>query len=174
MVKKILSELKGKKFNTLFKQFNMLIINFGDEITDSFHINCLVRIINGNRLLLTSADEYFTADGLQKSDDDYNTLEQNEIINDPNSLLAKNIEKVNKILRGEEVTRIKVSPCKDVYIYFANDVIIQILPDCLEKCYEYYRYIKFVPCWDEKLDNFKSVHYVALNNQGEIKINIEK
>lgn len=174
MVEKFLSELKGKKFNTLFKQFDMLIINFGDKITDSFHINCLVRICNGNKMLLTSADEYFTCDGLQKSKDDYNFLEQNEIINDPNSLLAKNIDKVNKILRGETVTRIKVSLHKDVYIYFANNVIIQILPDCLEKGYEYFRYIKFVPCWDEKLNNFKSVHYVAINNQGEVQFNIEK
>ena len=102
----IYNELVGVVFKDLFKQFDMLIINLGENITHSLHVNCFVRIISGSKILLTSSDEYFLKDGNHKTEEDFEKEENKKIIVDKHSLLASNIKTVKKLLRNHEVMRV--------------------------------------------------------------------
>lgn len=165
--------LIGKKFNTIFKQFDMLIINFGEPITNSIQVGSMVRICEKDKIIMTISDEFFTKEGLSKSDKIYEQLEKDELINDPNSLLAENLKKVNKLLENRIVRNIKINQWMDLFIYFDNNIIIQLFPDCLMRDYEYYRYIEFLPYWAEDSNDFYSVHHIIWNNHGQIAVKIE-
>ena len=146
----------------------MLIINFGENITHSLHVNCFVRIISGDKILLTSSDEYFLKDGTHKTEEDFKKEEEKGIIADKHSLLAANIKAVKKLLRNRKVLRIDTTLNADLFISFDNGVVIQIMPDCIAKSYEYYRFIKFEPHWNEDFDKFKSSHFVVRSEAGNI------
>ncbi len=149
-------------FNKLFRQLDMIIINFGEPIKISIHALCFVRIFKDSTILLTSSDEFFDKNGNElKEHASTNTYSHTD-----KSLLDINIKKVNKLLKGEVVTKVNVSDLKDVTITFGNDVKVQILPDCLMKDYEYYRFIKFIPYLDEEQKRYQSEHYVVSNNNG--------
>ena len=166
--RKFYRTLIGKKFNNIFKQFDFFVLNFKDPVKISIHASCFVRIIDKERLLMTASDEFFTHDGFEKTTDDYEKLEKEERIIDPNSLLAKNLQTVRNNLTNCVVKRIKTTASNDLIIYFDNGIIIQLIIDCLMRDFEYYRFIEFIPHFDDCFDNYKSVHYVAYNNDGRV------
>ena len=103
---------------------------------------------------------------MPKGKEAYERLETAGFINDPDSLLADNIARVNQLLKGKTVKKVDVSKWQDLTITFSDDIEIQIMPDCLEKDFEYYRFIEFIPYYDDNLNDYKSVHYVVKNTQG--------
>lgn len=167
MKKTIWNEIQNQKFSGLFKQLDLIIINFGDPIRYSLHIGCAVRICQGKRIIFNVSDEFFDQNGLPKSDRVYEQLESEGYINDPCSLLSKNIELVNGFLKEQRAKKVKVSEWKDLLIDFDNGIEIQIMPDCLQKDFEYYRIIKFVPQYSDDPQNYISIHYVVKNDRGE-------
>lgn len=172
-MKNIIKEkIKNCKFNNLFKQLDLLIINLGDPIIFSIHIACAVRICQGERIILNISDEFFTEDGLAKNEEIYEWLEKNDIINDPKSLLALNIRKVNDLLKGKLIKKVEVSKWFDIILYFDDNIEIQIMPDCLERDFEYYRLIEYIPFY-ETMGRYRSTHYVLQNDQGYPKLKIE-
>lgn len=167
----IFNRIKNMEFNCLFKQLDLLIINLGDPIKFSIHIACAVRICQGGKIVLNVSDEFFTEDGSVKDDEVYKQLEKDGMINDPNSLLAANIKKVNYLLKGKTINDIKVSKWFDLILYFDDEIEIQIMPDCLERDFEYYRLIEFFPFYDS--EQYQSTHFVVRNDQGYPKMKLE-
>lgn len=161
----ILNNLIGSHFNIAFKQLDLLIINFNEPITLSLHIGCMVRICNKNEILLTIADEFFTQEGYKKTSEQIEQLDNDGYIYDPNSLLAKNLEKINRLLNKRAVKSVQVSNWMDCSIWFDNDIVIQIFPDCLMRDFEYFRIIEFKPNLDE-FEKYESVHRAVLNVNG--------
>ena len=159
-----LGSLAGIKFNGMFRQLGLIILNFGEPVTATLHVGCMLRICKADKILLADSDEFLKADGISKTEEDYVRLEEEEYINDTNSLLAKNLDLVNDLLKNKVVKKVKVSSYQDLEIVFDDEVVIQILPDSLEKGTEYYRYIKFVPHIDDA--DYKSEHYVIHNFEG--------
>lgn len=171
---KILKKIKKSKFNSLFKQLDWIILNFGDSIKYSLHVACNVRICHRDKVVLNTSDEFFTKEGIQKTEEVYERLEKEGFIYDPDSLLAENIKKVNKLLDGKTPRRVKVSKWKDLIIKFADQIEIQIIPDCLERDYEYYRFIEFIPHYNDDPLKCTSIHYVVCNDQGVPKLKIDQ
>ncbi len=162
---KIYEKLKSNIFNNFFKQMDLIIINWGDPIQYSLHIASAVRVCCGDKIILNLSDEFLTKEGLPKGKEAYERLDTAGFINDPDSLLAENIARVNQLLKGKRVKKVDVSKWQDLTITFSDDIEIQIMPDCLEKDFEYYRFIEFIPYYDDKLNDYKSVHYVVKNTQ---------
>lgn len=148
---KILNKLVGREFNQLFQQFNgdMIIINFGENIEQSLHAQCFVRISKNNRILLTTSDVYFNLDYTQKCDEDKD-----------GNLLDYNIDIVNKLLYKSIVTKVVYNKLGDVTIYFDCGVKIELIMDCLFKGFEYYRFIIYTPHYCDDLESHKSTHYI--------------
>lgn len=162
----ICEKLSMMSFNCLFKQMDLIVINWGFPIQYSLHVASAVRVCNGDKIILNLSDEYFTKEGLPKSEGTYEYLEKTGYINDPNSLLASNIAKVNCLLKGKKVQTVEVSRWKDLTIWFSDDIVVQIMQDCLEKDFEYYRFIEFLPHYEKDLEKCRSVHYVVKNKGG--------
>lgn len=165
--KTIFNELIGNHLSKIFKQMDLLIINFNNPITLSLHVACMVRIYDKHNILLTSSDEFFTTEGFEKEVPQYEYLQDQGYINDPNCLLSKNLDKVNKLLYNKKVKNIVISKWMDLKIIFENGIVIQILPDCLMCNFEYYRIIDFEPYLDDDFNNYKSNHYVVCNVKGK-------
>ena len=174
MKKTICKEIQHQKFSGLFKQLDLIVINFCNPIKYSLHIGCAVRICQRNRIILNVSDEFFTQDGLPKSSEVYEQLVLDDYINDPCSLLSENIKKINDLLKEERVRRVKSSKWKDLVIYFKNGIEIQIMPDCLQKNFEYYRFIKYMPQYSDDSQKYTSIHYVVKNNHGEPYLELEE
>lgn len=162
----ICEKLSKTSFNHLFKQMDLIVINFGDPIQYSLHVASAVRVCHGDEIILNLSDEYFTKEGLPKSNETYERLEEEGYISDPNSLLASNIARVNSLLKGKIVKKVGVSRWQDLTLSFSEDLVIQIMQDCLEKDFEYYRFIEFLPHYNEDLEKYGSVHYVVKNKGG--------
>lgn len=162
----ICKKLKASKFNNIFKQLDLIIINFGAPIQYSLHIASAVRVCHGNKIILNLSDEFLTKEGLPKTQEVYERLEKEGFINDPDSLLATNIALVNQLLDGKTVEKVKISKWQDLTITFPGDIEIQIMQDCIEKDFEYYRFIEFIPYLDDNFNDDKSVHYVVINERG--------
>ncbi len=169
----IFNKIEDEEFINLFKQLDLLIINFGKPIKYSLHIASGVRICWGEKIVLNVSDEFFTKDGFPKSNEVYEQLEKEGIINDPNSLLEENIKKVNRLLKGKRVKKVKISKWKDLLIDFDDDIEIQIMPDCLERGFEYYRFIEFIPSLKDE-SNYESIHYIVSNDAGRPRLEIER
>ena len=163
----ICEKLKNVKICELFKQIDWMIINFGDPIKFSLHIACTVRICQNEKIILNMSDEFFTKDGLPKTEETYAQLDKDGYINDPNSLLAENISKVNALLKGKCVKSVSMSKWKDMVLTFDDGIEIQVTPDCLERNFEYYRFIEFVPHYDDDPKRYKSIHYSVINDNGQ-------
>lgn len=159
----MIHDIVNCSFNNMFKQLDMLIINFDKPIRASIHARCFVRVFKDNTILLTSSDEFFDKNGNELEANTNGTHACTE-----ESLLDINIKRINKLMNGEFVTEVIVSDIKDITISFSNGVKIQILPDCLMKDYEYYRFIKFIPFLDDELKNYHSEHYVVSNVNGAV------
>lgn len=123
---RIYEKLKTSIFNNLFKQMDLIIINWGDPIQYSLHVASAIRICCGNQIILNPSDEFMTKEGLPKEEAVYERLEAEGFINDPNSLLAENIAKVNKLLKGKTVKKVEVSKWQDLTLILSNDIVIQI------------------------------------------------
>lgn len=169
----VINDLVGTKFNKIFKQLNLFIINFSKPIKYSLHVAGMVRVCDDSKIVLTAADEFFTKDGLHKSNEMYNRLEEKEILVDPNDLLSLNLKSVNALLKNSHVVKVEISKWMDLFIYFDNNIVIQIFPDCLEKDYEYYRFIKFIPELSNNIDHCVSEHFIAINNNGKLEFKRE-
>lgn len=169
----VINGLVGTKFNKIFKQLNLFIINFSKPIKYSLHVACMVRVCDGSNIVLTAADEFFTKDGLHKSDEIYKRLEKEGILVDPNDLLSHNLKSVNTLLKNSYVVKVEISKWMDLFIYFDNNIVIQVFPDCLEKDYEYYRFIKFIPELSNNIDNCLSEHFIVINNNGKLEFKCE-
>ena len=90
-MKTFLDNLVGRKFNGIFRQLGLIILNFDEPITASLHIGCMLRVCKANKILLMDSDEFLNVDGLSKTQEDYLRLEEDGYINDPNSLFVENI-----------------------------------------------------------------------------------
>lgn len=168
MPKKLINKIIGESFYELFQLSNLLIINIGEKIKFSFHIACFVRIIDKNKILLTSSDEFFDSKG-----DALESIESlGKRLNNLNSLLTVNIKKINELLIGKKVKAITQTRYGDLYIHFDNDIIIQIMIDCRPRHYECYRLIEYIPFYDIQRNN-NSKHIVIYCNDGEIDTRIE-
>ena len=84
-----------------------------------------------------------------------------------NSLLAENISKVNALLKGKCVKSVSISKWKDMVLTFDDGIEIQVMPDCLERNFEYYRFIEFVPHYNDDPKRYKSIHYSVINDNGQ-------
>ncbi len=140
----IMQELIGKVFTDIFKQLDMFIINFGKGIEYSLHTFVFCRVKKEDEILLTCNDEYFTANFKCVSSKVYEKDEMHR-----KSLLRHTIEKVKKELHGAIVSKVIVMNNADIYIEFNNGVIIESLIDRKKQNFEYYRFIKFIPSYEE-------------------------
>ena len=154
---KILNKLMGQEFNQLFQQFNgdMIVINFGEQIMFSLHLQCFVRISQKNKVLLTTADVHFNLDNKKKCDN-----------NQSGNLLDYNIGIVNQLLYKSIVTKVVYSGLRDVTIYFDCGVKIELIMDCLFNGFEYYRFIIYPHCYCDEVGNQDSLHYVCKLREG--------
>lgn len=139
-----LQEIIGKKFTSFFKQLEMFIINFGDEIEFSLHTYCFCRIRSEKEIILTSNDEYYDLDYNYLSDEDYEKDELHE-----KTLLNSTIKKANRLLKNSVVSKVVVNNNADILIEFNNGIIFETLIDRKSQDFEYYRFIKFVPSYEE-------------------------
>lgn len=127
----------------------MCVINFGDDIKYSLHIFSFVRITQKDKLLLTASDEFF--------DKDYNRLDiPDESFED--SLLNINVLKVKEILKNSILIKIKVSEFNDLELIFDNGVVVEVGIDCMYNNYEYYRFIEFIPDFE---NSTKAIHHIV-------------
>ena len=92
----VCKKIKGMKFNNLFKQLDMIIINLGDPIIYSLHVFSTVRVCHNEKIILNVSDEFFTKKGMPKNQRNYEKLNNQGYINDPNSLFAKNVKNVKR------------------------------------------------------------------------------
>lgn len=162
-----LKNLNGMKFNKIFKQLDLFIINLGNPVKYSLHVSSMVRICYEEKIVLTASDCFFTKEGVQKSSERYKQLEEKGMLVDPTDMLSCNLKFVNSLLNNAYVKNVELTKWKDLYIYFNNNVVIQIFPDCLGKSYEYFRLINFIPALLHN-DKYVSEHFVLLNNEGEL------
>ena len=166
---RMLNKIKRSKFNEIFKMLDLIILNFGDPIKFSLHVASDVRICKGDKIIFNVSDEFFTKEGIYKSDE----IGSDEQEANPNNLLEENLKKVNVLLTGKTPKRIKISKWKDLVIQFSDKIEIQIMQDCLGINYEYYRYIEYVPHYDSDPNKYSSKHYVVYNAQGRPKMKKE-
>jgi len=140
--------LIGKKLKDIFYQpvagvvsdDNMFVVNFECEKSKcSLNVFCFFRIHQADRILLNSSDEYFDENYSKLGMDDYNKAEENKF---KKTLLSKNIYSVKNLLKIAKIQSVSVSGIADIKIVFDNDVIIELLLDCLYDGYEYYRFIE--------------------------------
>lgn len=129
---KVFNQLIGKKFNNIFSQLNMFIINFGDNIEYSFHVFTLLRIRDKNGILFMSNDKYVSKD--------YQYIESDIYENDEFHLLSlqnETISRVNEILKKSSVKNVYKSVCGDIRIRFDNDLLLETIIDSRvnDECY---------------------------------------
>ena len=172
-VSRILRKVKGFQFYELFKQFDWIIINFGDPVKYSLHIASAVRVCHQDKIILNNSDVYFAKDCIEKSDEGLVHSNEPDSMNDIDSLFEVNVKKVNCLLKGKFVKKIKVSKWKDLIIRFFNQTEIQIIQDCLGRDYEYYRLIEFSPHLDDDPSQYSSKHYIVYNDKGKARVKME-
>lgn len=133
---------------------NMFVINFGENNLEySIHAFSFVRVFYKDTILLTSSDEFFNLD--------YDEL--SEIVNDDDkfrqTLIFTRAEKLKIDLRNEYIKELLVKEHGDIIITFTNDYCLEILPDCSQKNYEYYRILKMIK---------KEEHFIVNCNKDRI------
>lgn len=156
LVEKKLKDIFYQPVNEILSEENMLVFNFGNTIEFSLHVFCFCRIIMDGKILLTSSDEYFDENYNKLSLNKYNKALQNKF---KNTLMTKNCLLVKNILKKAIVKELLVNSVADIRIIFDNNVILEIIPDCLYSGYEYYRFFKY-KCDDR--------HIVVMCKDGEI------
>lgn len=135
---KIMQVLIGLRLNDIFKQLDMFIINFGDEIKYTLHTFSFLRIRKGAEIILTSSDEYLLPDHNQMPNKIYKKDEMHE-----KSLLKMTIEKTKEMLNKAIIKKVEVSDIADIIITFDNGVVIETFTDCLWQNNEFYRFFKY-------------------------------
>lgn len=168
MNKTIKNMLLGENFVELFQLGKLLIINLGAGIKVSFHIACLVRVIHKNNIILTSSDEFFDFDGNELVESSDSTVLKKDLYN-PCSLLTSNINKVNALLKGAKIKKIRNSRIGDVELIFDNKAKIQIYIDYAAKCMECYRIIQYLPNYESKVESRISKHMVTICDRGKVQ-----
>lgn len=158
--------LKGKRVNGIFYQptksilgSNFYVINFGNNNQYSLHVATLLRIRQNNTIIMTSNDEFLAPD--------FNILDSSQKQEFyEKSLLAASIKNAENILNSAYVESININDIGDICIQFNNDIYIDILIDCQENNFEFYRFIMFN---EDDLDR----HIVVNINNGIIQIEDE-
>ena len=129
---------------------NMFVLNFKKgKVFYSLHAFTFLRIMQDNRILLCSSDEFVNND-LHLMDSD-GTIED--------SIIGHNINNVKKLSRNATVTQATLFDCGDVQIKLSNNVIIDIIIDSTIDGFEYYRLFDY---------NSSAPHMVVENVNGEI------
>lgn len=149
---KALKKLLNEKFKEMFALFcgDMIVINFDDKIKYSLHAQCFVRVTCARKILFTTSDVHFNPDRTQKCEEEKD-----------GNLLEYNMNIVNSLLQNAVVTKVKYNKVGDVAICFDNDVVIELIQDCLFVGFEYYRFISYSPYYDEENLDQDSTHYVC-------------
>ena len=137
-MKKIFESLIGCRLYALFQQptagvisvVNMFVINFKNSNEFfSLHTFCFTRFIDGEKIVMTSSDEFY--------DTEYNQLEQS---NDNDNLLKKNMKNIIRKHKGAKVTSVAVTETGDVTVCFDDGLKLEVIIDCLFNDFEYYRF----------------------------------
>lgn len=143
--KKRMSEIIGLNLISIFYQpteeilgDNILILNFGEndkKIIASLHIACFAKAVQGDHILFTVADEYFSSNYQRISN-----LEQYGITD---NLIDHTLQVLKEKTYKVKIISACVSLSGDICIQFQNDVVIYVCPDCMFQGYEYYRFLDF-------------------------------
>ncbi len=145
-------ELVGYKFNNVFKQVEMYIINFGEGIVFSLHTFTFCRILDDEHIYFTSNDEFFTKNFRSRTEKGYKNDELGK-----HSLLNESLKEIKKLLKNSYVQSVNLFPNGDLIITFDNGIRFETLIDRKMLNFEYYRLIKFNP-------SFK--HYPRFHKKG--------
>lgn len=104
--------------------FAVLLYSNGENY--SLEVTSMLRVIENNKIILTSADEFFDLNYEQSS------------LSYSNLLVNKNIKLVNEKLKNETIQAIKVNKIGDLTICFSNNILLEIRIDCSFNNYLYY------------------------------------
>ena len=114
---------------------NMFVFNFkGENDFLSLHVFAFARIRKRENILVMSSDEFF--------DENYNKI--TDYSNGAfleGTLLKKRIESIKESSKEMTVKNVMLKSCGDLYVYFSNDMVLEIEIDCHYQDYEYYRLI---------------------------------
>jgi hypothetical protein len=155
----IIQSIVGLKLNNIFKQLDMFVISFGDEIEYALHICCCFRIRKEKQIIMTAADEYYYANHERMIKKDYKKDEMHE-----KSLLKYSIQNTKELLKDSVIKEVKISDTADIVITFGNGIVIESFVDFLCQDYELFRFFKH--------KELEEPHYVV--KYSDEKIVIEK
>lgn len=152
----VIQALVGKRLSDIFKQLDMFILNFGEDLEYSFHVFCYLRIKRKREVILTYLDEYMYPNYIPISKRTYNKDEIHS-----KSLLRVSIENTKNLLKNAVVSEVKISQTADVTITFDNEVIIEVFTDGLYQNNEFYRFFRYNA-------DLLEPHYVIKSREGKI------
>ena len=142
-----LKQLIGKSVSNIFYQpvagilayTDMFVVNFGEKIDDSLHIFSFFRVINKDKIILTSSDCFFD-ENFDRLSSELADKSRDELFN--GTLLHSNIQRVKDTLNHAKVVNAYCNNVGDVIIEFDNSTIMQILIDalCDQECYRLIHY----------------------------------
>lgn len=159
--------LVGHKFNNIFKQVEMYILNLGDGIVFSLHTFTFCRILDNEHIYFTSTDEYYTKNFRSRTEKGYKNDELCK-----HSLLNESLKKVKELLKDSYVKSVNIFPNGDVVINFDNGIRFETLIDRKELNFEYFRLIKFDPSFEHNRRFYKkSQHLVVKFSEKGLDIN---
>ncbi len=169
MNSKMMPDIVGLKFIDIFKQVDMFILNFGQGIQCSLHTFTFCRILDESHVYFTSNDQYFTKNYRYRTEKGYRNDEFCK-----NSLLNESLKNVKNLLKEATVDRVDVLDNGDIEIIFDNGIKFQSLIDHKELKFEYYRWIEFIPSFEDyrRRKPCTTIHTIVRFKNG--KIDVEK
>ena len=141
MKHKILDEIIGAEFADIIFQptknilspTNMYSINFvNKKKLYSLHVFCFLRIVCDNKIILTSTDECF--------DKEYRIIDN---YYEKQSLLNLTLSNTKRLAANATISTVESLECGDLIIRLSNNMVIEVIPDCLMKSFEYYRVFEY-------------------------------
>ena len=141
-----LEDVLGKKLDDIFlvpvagllSEVDMFVINFGENLEVRFHVFAAIRVIEKNKILLTSSDYYFDKDRNLLSLDEQEITRKNGF---QNTLLEQNINNLKVVLKDSVVIRANSNSIGDIFLEFSNGVVIEIRINAIYNDFECYRII---------------------------------
>lgn len=134
------SSLVGKRLFEFDQRLGIFVLNFGDGIEYSLHVECFLRVTQGNTIILTSNDQFYAPNWEPLSKREYKK-EQN--MPRGRSLLSVSAERLRHVTEHSVVQAVKIEGPGDLSIQFDNGVQIAVLPDCMGQNNEFYRFFKY-------------------------------
>lgn len=132
--------LVGKRLFEFDQRLGIFVFNFGDGIEYSLHVECFLRVTQGNTILLTSNDQFYSPNWEPLSKREYKK-EQN--MPRGRSLLSVSAERLRHVTNHSVVQAVKIEDLGDLSILFDNGVRIEICLDRMEQNNEFYRFFKY-------------------------------